>query len=145
MGFAYWKINVLSPDTFINMLWGEGNEGSKGNVCATGSSSTKVLLDNSVLVEPAQLVRSRGETTWCNLAHVFILNKQGSNIMGINEQKLQNIYTYPERAKKFTSIINGLFLKKKSKAEADSLGQAEFKPGLTTAAFDGWVQNLAQL
>lgn len=59
--------------------------------------------------------------------------------MGINEQKLQNIYTYPERAKKFTSIINGLFKKKKikAKAEADSLGQAEFKPGLTTAAFDG--------
>jgi len=39
--------------------------------------------------------------------------------MGISEQKLQNIYTYPDRAKKFTFIINGHFQKKlKPKAEA---------------------------
>lgn len=59
--------------------------------------------------------------------------------MGISEQKIINIYTYPDRAKKFTSIINGHLKKKKkikAKVEADSLGQAELKPRLTTAAFD---------
>ena len=85
----------------------------------TGSSSMKALLDNSTLVEPAQVPKNTEETIWCNLAHVFTLNKQGSNTMGISEQKLQNIYTYPDRAKKFTFIINGHFQKKlKPKAEA---------------------------
>lgn len=110
----------------------------------TGSSSIKVILDNSVLVEPAQVVGNTGETTWCNLAHVFTLSQSGSNMMGISKQKLPNIYTYLDRAKKCTSLINSHLRKKiKAKAEADSQGLAEFIPGLTTAVFDNWVQNYA--
>lgn len=82
-----------------------------------GSSIIKVILDNSILVEPAQVVRSTGETNSCNLAHVFTLSQSGSNMMGISEQKLQNIYTYPDRAKKCTSLIDS-HLRKKNQSKS---------------------------
>lgn len=94
----------------------EENEGRE-MYWQTGSSSIKVILDNSILVEPAQVVGNTGETTWCNLAHVFTLSRSGSNMMGISKQKLPNIYTYLDRAKKCTSLINS-HLRKKNQSKS---------------------------
>lgn len=71
----------------------------------TALGRMNAILDNRVQVEPAQVVRGIGETPLCNLAHVFTLNEneQGSNLMGISEQKLQNIDAHQKKKQKRTS------------------------------------------
>lgn len=82
------------------MLW-EGKL-KRQEYVEIGSSSMKILCDNSI---PGNQLKSQDHRR-DNLMKLG-LNKQSSNIMGISKQKLQNIYTYPDREGKFTSIVNG--------------------------------------
>lgn len=89
----------------------------------TALGRMNAILDNRVKVEPAQVVGGTRETPLCNLAQVFTLNEQGSNLMGISEQKLQNIDANPK--KRHQPQNNNKY---KAKAEVNSLAQTEFKP-----------------
>lgn len=63
----------------------------------TALGRMNAILDNKVKVEPAQVVGGTRETPLCNLAQVFTLNEQGSNLMEISEQKLQNADANPNK------------------------------------------------
>lgn len=90
-------MNIFSPVHLVICSEDKGNEGMAKMYGQTALGKMNAILDNRVQMEPAQVVRGTRETPLCNLAQVFTLNEQGSNLMGISEQKLQNADANPNK------------------------------------------------